>query len=419
MKERAARRARTLDEVRAQLARRCTSQRRRLRRLDAARRRQLGGEEVLRRAACSRLALAARRPRSAADARAQGDGDVVRRPERLTAGVSDQLLGQLAPDGKTLYFVSNRNTTNEIYRQDACRPGAKLALRRGRRRHLAAPQPRRQAPLLHLVSRRRRGQLCVRDLPDKHRRCLAGDRQRAAGASGSTTRASRSSAAARSRATCALREVEVARKLASAQPLVERNLTEPDRVARRALAGLRAASTRYVERVGPAFAARAARAARGAAARSSRRSADAAADRSAGPDRPARLLRRRAAGSTSPSSSTTPTRTARSTPATTACSSACRSSPARDDAPARAAAACPQQLTDAVVELPVSVAGGDSCWSPPARAPNSLDVYSLPLDGQVPARVERRAAGRWRSTWPPAPSSSCCSTAACSSARPT
>ena len=54
----------------------------------------------------------------AADARAQGDDDVVQRPERLTAGVSDQLLGQLAPDGHTLYFVSNRNTTNEIYRQE-------------------------------------------------------------------------------------------------------------------------------------------------------------------------------------------------------------------------------------------------------------------------------------------------------------
>ena len=45
------------------------------------------------------------------------DDDDLRLPERLTVGVADDLLGQLGPDGKTLYFVSNRNTTNQVFAQ--------------------------------------------------------------------------------------------------------------------------------------------------------------------------------------------------------------------------------------------------------------------------------------------------------------
>ena len=71
-----------------------------------------------RRRACVALALATLTASPSFDARAQGDGDGVRRPERVTAGVSDQLLGQLSPDGRTLYFVSNRNTISEIFSQD-------------------------------------------------------------------------------------------------------------------------------------------------------------------------------------------------------------------------------------------------------------------------------------------------------------
>jgi hypothetical protein len=45
-------------------------------------------------------------------ARAQGEeaDDGLRRPEQITVGTGDQFLGQLTPDGKTLYFVSNRET---------------------------------------------------------------------------------------------------------------------------------------------------------------------------------------------------------------------------------------------------------------------------------------------------------------------
>jgi len=118
------------------------------------------------------LALAALALGGATDARAQGDDDVVQRPERLTAGVSDQLLGQLAPDGKTLYYVSNRNTTNELYRQEQDSPGSKLVFDEGA--DVTWPRLSPDGKRILYISFRddAAGQLCVRDLPDKKRRCL-------------------------------------------------------------------------------------------------------------------------------------------------------------------------------------------------------------------------------------------------------
>ena len=42
--------------------------------------------------------------------------DELRQPQKLTVALSDELLGQLSPDGKRLYFVSNQNAT-EIFTQ--------------------------------------------------------------------------------------------------------------------------------------------------------------------------------------------------------------------------------------------------------------------------------------------------------------
>ncbi len=112
----------------------------------------------------------------AARAMAQDEpSDSLRRPRRLTAGVGDQLLGQLAPDGKTLYFVSTRNTTHELLAQ---------ALEDGRVRRLEADSADvtwpRVAPdgksILYVAFRDGvAGRLCVRDLPDGgNPRCLGG-----------------------------------------------------------------------------------------------------------------------------------------------------------------------------------------------------------------------------------------------------
>ncbi|WP_223644106.1 hypothetical protein [Corallococcus sp. EGB] len=108
-------------------------------------------------------------------ARAQDDendgGMVV--PERLTVGMGDQFLGQLGPDENQLLFVSNRDIATEIFSQD---------LEKGRERRLfdegadvtwprISPNGRQ---LLYISFRTQAGgQLCVRDLPEaKERRCL-------------------------------------------------------------------------------------------------------------------------------------------------------------------------------------------------------------------------------------------------------
>ncbi|MFO6418983.1 hypothetical protein ACLBKS_02130 [Hylemonella sp. W303a] len=129
--------------------------------------------------ACIGLAQAQDVERAGAGA---GD-DGLRVPTRLTVGLGDQFLGQLAPDGNTLLFVSNRNIVTELYAQD---------LEQGRERRLFdegadVTWPRLSPDGRHLlyISFRREagGQLCVREWPRGegptqevgNRRCLGAD----------------------------------------------------------------------------------------------------------------------------------------------------------------------------------------------------------------------------------------------------
>ncbi len=112
---------------------------------------------------------------AAARVAAQGDphDSDLRRPKRLTVGVADDLLGQLSRDGKTLYFVSNRDTTSQIFAE---------SLVDGREHQLfdddadvTWPRVSPDGGLLLYISFRERasGQLCVRRLPDgEARRCF-------------------------------------------------------------------------------------------------------------------------------------------------------------------------------------------------------------------------------------------------------
>ena len=189
------------------------------------------------------------------------------------------------------------------------------------------------------------GQLCVRDLPDKRRRCLGGRRQRGAGAVDRQRRASRSSAATRSTATCASMAVDVGRDARGAHR--SSSATSRARRCRPTGAGSSTCrSQRYVERVGPGFAARAAERLEAMRLDRPERSAGAAAARSAGADRAAGLLASTAGTSTSRSSSTTPTATATIDASDHGVLFRVPFESARDDAPARAAAAWPEQLTE-------------------------------------------------------------------------
>ncbi len=126
------------------------------------------------RAAAIALGLAASAA-FARGARAQDDepDDALRRPDRLTVGVADELLGQLAPDGQTLYFVSNRNTASQIFVQNVADGRAHQLFDDG----ADVTWPRVSSDGKHLLyisfGERATGQLCVRDLPEGgNRRCL-------------------------------------------------------------------------------------------------------------------------------------------------------------------------------------------------------------------------------------------------------
>ncbi|MEI9937748.1 MAG: hypothetical protein WDO69_11065 [Pseudomonadota bacterium] len=109
-------------------------------------------------------------------ARAQGEeaDDGLRRPEPLTVGSGDQFLGQLTPDGQTLYFVSNRETRKQIYAQDVEQGRVHLAFDEGSDVTWPRVSPDGKALLYVSFREQATGELCVRDLPDGGgRRCLS------------------------------------------------------------------------------------------------------------------------------------------------------------------------------------------------------------------------------------------------------
>ena len=340
---------------------------------------------MLRRALALVLAGARRCSAWRRDARAQGDDDVVQRPERLTAGVADQLLGQLAPDGKTLYFVSNRNTANELYRAGAGdRPAPSSSSTKAPTSPGRASAPTASASCTSRFATTRRASCACAICRTSERRCLD-DAAARCRRSGSTTRASRSSAATRSRATCASSTSTSAARSA-ARTLVERNLTSPT-VSPDGRWIVYVPVERYVERVGPGV--RGARRRRLEAMRLDRPSDPPLPlrARSAGADRAAGLQRRRQACSTSRSSSTTPTTTAPSTPAITACCSACRSSrratTRRRARPRRGPSSSPSRRGTANIRR-----RRRRCSSPPARGRRQRARRLQPA-------ARRAGAGRW------------------------
>ncbi|AKV00408.1 hypothetical protein AKJ09_07071 [Labilithrix luteola] len=182
--------------------------------------------------------------------------DGLRRPERLTVGVADQFLGQLAPDKKTLYFSSNRNTTNEIYSQNVDDGRAHLLFDEGAEVTWPRVSPDGKSILYVSYSDRATGQLCVRDLPSgKGRRCLEDG---SAALLAEWIDAKRIVLVARTSIDGDLRVHEVnAGSRLSTRPILDRNISSPA-VSPDGKWLVYVPVERSSDRVGPAFAAHAA-----------------------------------------------------------------------------------------------------------------------------------------------------------------
>ena len=187
--------------------------------------------------------------------------DELRQPQKLTVAVSDELLGQLAPDGKRLYFVSNRNAVSEIFTQDLSAPASRILFDDGA--DATWPRVSPDGKRLSYVSYAddATGRVCVRTLDAKlARRCL--DARGALEAewidAGELLVLSRPSVGG----DLVLSRVRVDGVTLKAQPILARNLNSPS--VSPPLAGKRWLAyvplARAASRIGPAFAAQAARA---------------------------------------------------------------------------------------------------------------------------------------------------------------
>lgn len=131
----------------------------------------LSGRKLAASAAPLALAFAA----LAAHAQEEEAADGLKTPERVTVGAtsSDQFLGQLAPDGKRLYLVSNRAIANEVLWLDVEKGSMKRVFDEGAETTWPRVSPDGKRLLYVSFRDRAAGQLCVRELPEGgRRRCL-------------------------------------------------------------------------------------------------------------------------------------------------------------------------------------------------------------------------------------------------------
>jgi RNAse (barnase) inhibitor barstar len=184
------------------------------------------------------------------------DDDDLRRPHRLTVGVADDLLGQLGPDGKTLYFVSNRDTTNQIFAQSMLDGHAWQLFDDGADVTWPRVSPDGRSLLYISFRESASGQVCVRRLPEgDRRRCL---RDSSAALQAEWIDHDRIALVSRQSIKADLRVLEVAiGSTLSARPLLDRNMMSPA-VSPDGRWLVYVPVARTVQTVGPAFAAHAA-----------------------------------------------------------------------------------------------------------------------------------------------------------------
>lgn len=120
------------------------------------------------------LVLAAAAPVAAASIGSVGTDAAVREPRRLTAGDSDQLLGSLGPDRRTLFFASNRDAVVGAFAQRLPDGVARALFDEGA--DISLPRPSPDGKRLLYISTRddATGDTCLRELESDKRTCIGG-----------------------------------------------------------------------------------------------------------------------------------------------------------------------------------------------------------------------------------------------------
>lgn len=94
------------------------------------------------------------------------------RPTRLTAGSANQFLGVLSPDGNTLFFVSDRATTTQIFSQSLKGGAEKLLFDLNGDTTMPRPSPDGKSLLFISLRDDAEGDVCVFDIGKKKTKCL-------------------------------------------------------------------------------------------------------------------------------------------------------------------------------------------------------------------------------------------------------
>ncbi len=108
------------------------------------------------------------------DMAAASDHDEVRRPVRLTAGESNQFMGVLGSDGRTLLFASDQAGTTQVFAQDVRGGGPRLIHDFDADVTWPRPSPDGRHFLFLYYRDDAAGDVCVSDLDGEETRCLTG-----------------------------------------------------------------------------------------------------------------------------------------------------------------------------------------------------------------------------------------------------
>ena len=93
-------------------------------------------------------------------------------PQRLTAGASDQYRGEADKNGNILYYLSNKNSTSEIYKQDLRTGGLNILFDHAADVNFPRISPDGTKLLFISYKKDAVGDVCIRDLLNESTKCI-------------------------------------------------------------------------------------------------------------------------------------------------------------------------------------------------------------------------------------------------------